>query len=78
MAHTHNSIVNRHRQNGLQTFTTLVDAAGSSQAQDIVLSHAAASIFEPQETGYAKQHQPQDGALSAAAVIRSLSAPHAQ
>lgn len=75
MAHTHNAIVNRHRQNGLQTFTTLVDAAGGSQAQDIVLSHAAGSIFDPQETGFAKQ-QPQDGALSAASVIRALSAPH--
>jgi hypothetical protein len=74
MAHTHNAIVNRHRQNGLQTFKTLVDAASSSQAQDIVLSHASASIFEPQETGYTKQ-QPQDGALAAASVVRSLTAP---
>jgi hypothetical protein len=75
MAHTHNGIVNRHRQNGLQTFTTLVDAASTPQAQDIVLSHAAASIFEPQETGFAKQ-QVQDGALTAASVVRSLAVPH--
>lgn len=74
MSHKHNSIVNRHRQNALQTFTTLVDAASTPEAQDIVLSHAAASIFEPQETGYAKQQHSQDGALSAATVLRSLSA----
>ena len=73
MSHKHNSVVNRHRQNALQTFTTIVDATSTPAAQDIVLSHAAASIFEPQETGYARQHQSQDGALSAASVLRSLS-----
>ena len=75
LSHTHNSIVNRHRQNALQTFTTLVDAAKTPQAQDIVLSHAAASIFEPQETGYAKQQASQDSALSAGTILRSLSSP---
>lgn len=74
LSQKHNEIINRHRQNALQTFTTLVDASASSQAQDIVLSHAAASIFEPQETGYAKQ-QTVDGSLSASTVLRSLAGP---
>ena len=54
MSHTHNEIVNRHRQNALLTFKALVDAAGSEQNRDVVLSYAAACIFAPQDTGYAK------------------------
>lgn len=55
LAHTHNAIVNKHRQNALLTFTALADAAQDTANQDIVLTHAAACIFSPQETGYTKQ-----------------------
>lgn len=55
LSHKHNEIVNRHRQNALLTFNALVDAAGKDEARDIVLTYAAACIFAPQETGYAKQ-----------------------
>jgi hypothetical protein len=54
LSHKHNEIVNRHRQNALLTFKALVDAAGQKEAQDVVLSYAAACIFAPQETGYTK------------------------
>lgn len=54
LAHTHNSIVNRHRQNALLTFQALVDAAKGEDKKDIVLTHAAACMFAPQETGFAK------------------------
>lgn len=54
LAHKHNAIVNRHRQNALLTFNALVNAAGQPEARDIVLSYAAACIFAPQETGYTK------------------------
>lgn len=54
LAHRHNAIVNRHRQNALMTFKAIADAAKSGEAKDIVLSHAAACIFAPQETGYSK------------------------
>lgn len=61
LAHKHNASVNRHRQNALQTFKALVDAAGSgSGAQDIVLTHAANCIFAPQETGFTKQSPTQN------------------
>lgn len=54
LSHKHNAIVNRQRQNGLLTFKALVDAAGSEEKRDIVLTYAAASIFAPQDTGYSK------------------------
>lgn len=57
LSHKHNATVNRHRQNGLQTFQILVEAGSTGSTQDIILSHAAASIFSPQETGYTKQSQ---------------------
>lgn len=54
MSHKHNEIVNRHRQNALATFTALAEATSDAASSDIVLSHAAACIFSPQETGYTK------------------------
>lgn len=51
--HKHNAVVNRHRQNALLTYRTLVTAGENSGTQDIVLAHAAACIFSPQETGFA-------------------------
>lgn len=54
LSHKHNEIVNRHRQNALATFTALAEATSDAASSDIVLSHAAACIFAPQETGYAK------------------------
>lgn len=44
LAHTHNAIVNRHRQNALLTFQALVDAAKGEDKKDIVLTHAAACM----------------------------------
>jgi len=54
LAHTHNQIVNKHRQNSLLTYKALVDAA-SGDRQNIVLLHAAACIYSPQPTGYSKE-----------------------
>jgi hypothetical protein len=55
MSHRHNEVVNRHRQNALATFTALVEAANDPASSDIILNHASACIFAPQDTGYAKQ-----------------------
>ncbi|TXC73241.1 hypothetical protein FSZ31_00280 [Sphingorhabdus soli] len=54
LSHKHNEIINRHRQNALATFTALAEATSDAASSDIVLSHAAACIFSPQETGYTK------------------------
>ena len=51
LAHKHNQVVNKHRQNALMTYKALADAANDSASRDIVLSHAADCIFSPQETG---------------------------
>jgi hypothetical protein len=53
-AQLHNSVVNRHRQNSLQTYRSFVDAASNNVTRDIVLTHAAAAVFSPQDTGYVK------------------------
>ena len=60
LAHTHNAIVNRHRQNALLTFQALVDAAKGEDKKDIVLTHASACMFAPQETGFTR-HQADGG-----------------
>lgn len=54
LAHKHNSIVNKHRQNALLTFNALTEAAGNEERRDVILTYAAACIFTPQETGYTK------------------------
>jgi hypothetical protein len=56
LSHKHNAIVNKHRQNALLTYRTIADAANQNDARDIVLTHAAACIFAPQETGYIRSH----------------------
>jgi hypothetical protein len=66
LSHTHNAIVNKHRQNALMTFTALAAAAKDAAAKDIVLTHAAACIFGPQETGYAKTSSTQESSLASA------------
>ena len=55
LAHKHNAIVNKHRQNALLTYTTLAEAAHSRADQDVVLTYAAACIFGPQPTGYTRE-----------------------
>ena len=54
LANRHNEIVNRHRQNSLLTYKALVDAGSSPESRDIILNHAAASIYRLHDTGYTK------------------------
>lgn len=61
LSQTHNAVVNRHRQNALLTYTAFVDAAPSTASREIVLTHAAASVFSPQDTGYVKNEEPAGG-----------------
>ena len=51
-AHRHNAVVNRHRQNALQTYRALVEANKNPENADIVLTQAARFIFAPQGSGY--------------------------
>lgn len=68
--HKHNAVVNRHRQNALLTYTTLVSAAEDAGTQDIVLAHAASCIFSPQETGFS--HGKGDTGASSKSVLELL------
>ena len=54
LSHQHNAVVNRHRQTALQTYRILADAAGDEGTEDVVLAHASACIFGPQDTGFSK------------------------
>lgn len=51
VSHRHNSIINRHRQNSLLTYHSFVDASPSNESREIILNHAASSVFSPQDTG---------------------------
>lgn len=52
-SHTHNSILNKHRQNALNTFETFVKSSeGDSQTKNAVLLEATRTIFSNQQTGY--------------------------
>lgn len=61
LSHKHNSVVNRHRQNALLTYTAFVDASPTEASREVVLTHAAASVFSPQETGYVRHEEPASG-----------------
>ena len=71
LSHTHNAIVNKHRQNALLTFKSLAGAAGNNSNQDIILTQAAACIFSPQDTGYTK-HTSETSSGAANAVMQNL------
>lgn len=71
LSHKHNAVINKHRQNSLMTFTSLVNAAGSEDTRDIILNHAASSIFSPQDTGYTK-NSANSSDISSKTIIETL------
>ena len=68
--HKHNAVVNRHRQNALLTYRALVEASADKGTEDIVLAHAAACIFSPQETGFS--HGSTDSSSGPKSVLELL------
>lgn len=68
MAHRHNAIVNKHRQNSLVTYRALVEAAGDQANRDIILAKAAESIFGAQATGFTKHDGDEGKAISLVSV----------
>jgi ElaB/YqjD/DUF883 family membrane-anchored ribosome-binding protein len=61
LSHKHNVTINNHRQNALKTFTAFVDAAPTTASREIVLTHAAAAVFAPQDTGFIRNQEPTGG-----------------
>jgi hypothetical protein len=75
MSHTHNAVVNRHRQNALMTHKALVEASQGTGVRDAVLLQAAACIFSPQTTGYVDSKSEGEGGSQKSVVeIMSKSA----
>lgn len=73
MAHRHNAVINKHRQNALMTYKALIDASKDLDQKEIILNHAAACIFAPQSTGYSSTGG--SDAPSAKSVVEFLSRP---
>lgn len=61
LSHKHSAIVNKHRQNALMTYTAITDSAATEESKDIVLNHASACIFSPQDTGFIKSESSSSG-----------------
>lgn len=55
--HKHNEIVNKHGQNALLTYETMVNAGQTDEARNIVLQLAAASVYQLHDTGYVKSSE---------------------
>lgn len=70
LSNRHNEIVNRHRQNALMTYKALVDASGSQEARDVILNHAAASVYRLHDTGYTKSND--NGGSSSSSIVEML------
>lgn len=64
LAHRHNYVVNKHRQNSLATYEAIVKAAGEESNRDVILAKAADCIFSAQATAFGKSESPENGSLS--------------
>ena len=64
LANRHNVVVNRHRQNALSVYTTLVKASDSEANRDIILTKAADCIFAAQATGFGRTEGGDSGHVS--------------
>ena len=71
-AHKHNSILNKHRQNALNTFETFSKAAGTDlQTKNAVLLEATHTIFSNQQTGYINTDGESDSPNKIIEIIKS-------
>jgi len=67
LAHKHNAVVNKHRQNALMTYEAIVNAAKSTANTEVILTHASSCMFAPQQTGYSGATSP-DGPVAKSIV----------
>lgn len=74
MAHRHNAVVNKHRQNALITYEALVAAAKDVANKEVILTHASECIYSPQPTGFGRAEK-SDGTFSMVNVAGSLKGP---
>ena len=69
LSHKHNAVVNRHRQNALSTYITIVNAGEDAVNRDVVLLQAAQCIFSPQATAFSRDLTSQPTVISPLAGI---------
>jgi ABC-type multidrug transport system fused ATPase/permease subunit len=68
----HNQVVNRHRANALNTFTTFVNSAGTSgDIRATVLLQASQCIFSPQPSGFVP-HDTEGPSMPMGELIRGI------
>jgi hypothetical protein len=73
-AHKHNSILNKHRQNALNTFETFAKAAGNDlQTKNAVLIEATHTIFSNQQTGYLNNDNESDSSNKIIEIFKNAS-----
>ncbi len=72
-AHRHNYVINKHRQNALQTFSTFVSSATDSDTKNAVLLQATQSIFSYQMSGYLKNESEIDNPNKFIEIIKNVS-----
>ena len=71
-AHKHNAIMNKHRQNALNTFETFSGAASADdQTKNAVLIETTHSIFSNQQTGYLRSEGDSDSNSKIIEIIKS-------
>ena len=74
-SHQHNYVLNKHRQNALETFQLFAKGAEDSDTKSMVLLQATRCIFAPQPTGFLSGDRETDGdGPQILEVIRNLSA----
>ena len=68
MAYRHNAVVNRHRENALETYLAVANAVKDQKHRDTMLAYAAQCIYVPQDSGFARRNSGSE--ISADTIIR--------
>lgn len=73
----HNEVVNRHRQNALNSFETFVKSTHDAETKNAVLLQATQSIFAPQDTAFSRNDVPAGPATQIVEIVRGISSGRA-
>lgn len=75
----HNSIINKHRQNALNTFETFVKAANDDeQTKNAILLEVTRTIFSSQQTGYLSNEGENEPSNKIIEIIKNVSSSKGQ
>jgi hypothetical protein len=71
-SHSHNYVINKHRQNALSTFEAFAKSAADDQTKSAVLLQTTQCIFSPQHTGYISQESDSSSYSPIVEIIRGI------